>query len=113
MITLQTIFGTDSISSSRLTINANYQTIASWANEINANSGITAIREDTLLTLKNIKLTESLITNSITTKSIEFPASSQKGLVIPSIEKITEPVRGSIALDENNNLRVFIDNQWQ
>ena len=43
MITLQTIQGTDAISSSRLTINNNFSILKEWVNLIDSNTRLSAI----------------------------------------------------------------------
>lgn len=110
MITTQTIQGTDSISASRLTINANFDTIKTWINDLDANSRILAIKNNSELTLTSAIFT-TLTTTSFSAKSIEVPVASVKGIVIPPKTNIVSPVNGSLGMN-GSVLQVYNGSAW-
>lgn len=110
MITTQTIQGTDSISASRLTINSNFDTIKAWINDLDSNSRILAIKNNSELTLTSAVLS-SLTSAAISSKSIEIPVASSKGLVIPPKSNVTSPVNGSLGMS-GSVLQVYNGTAW-
>lgn len=110
MISTQTIQGTDSISASRLTINANFETLKSWANNLDSNNRFLAIKNNSELTLTSATLS-NLTSNSFSAKSIEVPVASVKGIVIPPKTNIVSPVIGSLGMS-GSILQVFNGSAW-
>lgn len=105
-----TIQGTDSISASRITINTNFDTIKSWANDLNSNTRITAIKDNSELTLTSAILT-NLTTTTISAKSIVIPVTSTSGLVIPPKTNVISPVQGSLGLN-GSVLQIYNGSAW-
>ena len=110
MITTQTIQGTDSISASRLTINANFDTIKAWVNDLDSNSRILAIKNNSELTLTSAILT-TLTATSFSAKSIEVPVTAVKGLVVPPKTNVVSPVTGSLGMS-GTTLQVYNGSAW-
>jgi len=110
MITLQTLQGNDPISSSRLVITSNFETIKSWINDLDANTRILAVKNNTELSLSAATIA-SLTATSISAKSIEVPAASVKGIVIPQKTNITAPIKGSLGMNDTV-LQVYDGSTW-